>query len=325
MAALFDDPDGEHPLPRSTRLVAERLQWMIVARELPHVAAVPQGADIMGGEKVDVPDPDRLSADVRRYSIGRQRVADLGEKRTARVATRLGLIAYRALLPGGSALQWLAKVAMMLAKPLLMAVVFAFAAPIRAATVGFLASAAVSLTAPGAAALFLGRPSPAEWLPVLDFSGAPVGPAGLLTALLAVAFAGWLGWQLAGRLRLPPGVGRWVPAVLVAVVLVGAGLGLFATGFRLGPIGLAVVGVVLTWLATFAYHASARVAAAAVTAVSFAAVMAVAVPTGGGWILAVFLVSAYLHMVLMGTVEVLPPRPRPLLRSSRGTPAAAAS
>jgi patatin-related protein len=332
LEALFRDPDADRPLPLTTRLVLERLQWMIVARELPYVATVPQGADILGGEQAAVPDPARLSADVRRYSIGRQRVADLGEQRRAIIATRFALIGYRAVLPGGGALQWLAKVVLMLAKPLLMAIVFGFAAPTRAALVGFLVSAATSLTAPGGAARFLGHQpqpappnSPAEWLPVLDFSGAPVGPTALLTVLLAIAFAGWLGWQLSGRIRLPPGVGRWVPAVLVAAVLVGVGFGLFGTGFRLGPIGLAVVGIVLTWLATFAYRAPSRVAAAAITALAFAVVMALAEPVGGGWILAVILVGAYLHMVLLGSVDVLPPPPRPLLRASRETPAAAAS
>src|SRR5205085_4371883 len=54
--ALFQDPTGDHELPQTTRLVLERLQWTIAAREIPFVAAVHNGADPMGGEKVAVAD-----------------------------------------------------------------------------------------------------------------------------------------------------------------------------------------------------------------------------------------------------------------------------
>lgn len=325
VAALFADQAGGHSLPRTTRLLIERLQWTVVARELPYVATVPRGADIMGGdvmsgEQAAVPDPTRLAADVRRYSVGRQRVADLGEQRTARMATRFGLLGYRAVLPGGGLLQWLEKAAMIVAKPLLMAIVFAVAAPTRAALTGFLAAAAVSLTRPGDGAL-PGRPpgsgGAADWLPLLSFSGGSFGPTVLLAVVLTVVFAAWLGWQLACRIPRPAGVDRRVLAVVIAIAVLAVVFLVSATGFRLGPIGLAAAGVLLTWLATLAYRAPSRAAAVAVTAVSFALVMAVASPAGGGWILAVLLLAAYLHMVLLGTVDVLPPRPQPLRHGSR--------
>jgi patatin-related protein len=315
LAALFRDPDGDHTLPRATQTVLERLQWTIAARELPYVTLVNEGADLMGGEKAPVPTPDTLAAEVPRYSVGKQRLSSLGEKRMATMGTRFGLIGFRALLPGGSGLKWLGKAAMLLLKPLVLAVVFAFTAPTRAATLAFLGTTAVALTGSQAAA-----DSGKGWTTALDFSGVSFGPGVVVATVLSILSAGWLGWQLSNRIPRTVTVDRRVAAAVIAVVVLAVELWVYSTGFRLGPIGLAVVGVVLTWFATFVYRTPARGAAVVLTAAAFAVVTAVASPAGGGWILAVLILSAYLHMVLLGSVDVLPPRPRPRDSATKETP-----
>jgi patatin-related protein len=376
--ALFANPDDEHPLTETRGLLTERLQWTIAAEEVPFVATVASGADPRGGGESATPTPTQLTGEVERYDVGRQRFADLGERRTLSMSTRFGLLAYRAARPSGrGVLQWLGRRAMTLVKPLLMAVVFAVAAPRRAALLGFLAASAVAFTGVGAATPGMqfmsseqyeasfgfgereyaglsdgdgaahfgtavgGDPdalqglcpqstpdevvmcavttqdsgwsggSSADWLVVADFSGTSFGPGVLLAMVFAAVFAVWSGRRLA--YRFGRGLARWVPALFIAVVLLGAGFWLFTTGFRLGPLGLALAAALLTWPATVAYRTMARVGAVVLTLLVFLGVLWLCAPdawSGGIWIALATALAGYAHMVLLGTVDVLAPRPR---------------
>ncbi|MCI2417734.1 patatin-like protein [Saccharopolyspora sp. K220] len=357
--ALFRDPDDEHPLTETRRLLTERLQWTIAAEEIPFVATVAPGADPSGGAAPPMPAPAQLSGEVERYDIGRQRLTDLGEQRTLSMGTRFGLLAYRAARPSGRGmLPWLGRRAMTLIKPLLMVAVFAFAAPRRAALLGFLAASAVAFTGVGLSSPMpgmqffsaeqhyagLGYPdspapavdaewcpesgsdeivacavsttgfgtsAPGDWLVVANFSGASFGPGVLLAMLFAIAFAVWSGRRL--TYRLGRGLARWLPAAFVALVLLAAEFWLFTTGFRLGPLGLALVAGLLTWPATVAYRPIARVGAVVLTLLVFGGVLWWSEPdgwTGGGWIVLATVLAAYAHMILLGTIDVLAPRPR---------------
>ena len=311
--ALFQRPDDEHPLIETRRVLTERLHWTIAAREIPVVSAVAMGAAPQTREEVPASDPHALQSDVRKYSVGQQRVADLGEQRTASIATRLALIGYRAARPGrGSVLKLLARVGMTILKPLLLAVAFTCAAPTRAAVVAFAAATAVAFTGSGVVpayryAAYTYPDQGTGWWQVADLSGS--GVQSVFAAVLAVVFAAWLGWQLAGRLSRGRGLARWLAALFATAVLLAAGYGLLGIGFRLGPLGLALVAVALTWLATFAYRTAGRVAATVVTAAAFALVISLS--TSPGWIPSAVLVSAYAHMLLTSSVDVLRPRPRP--------------
>lgn len=367
--ALFANPDDEHALTETRRLLTERLQWTIAAREVPFVASVSPGADPNGGGKPPLPAPAQLSSQVERYDVGRQRFADLGEPRALSMATRFGLLAYRAARPSGrGVLPWFGRRAMTLIKPLLMAIVYAVAAPRRAALLGFLAASAVTFTgiglgslpgaqilsaeqhesafqssfvvsagpfAPGAAEAPMLAPAvacpesgtgsdvacadsfgwfggvPGNWLVVADFSGTSFGAGALLAMLFTVVFAVWSGWRLAHRFGR--GLARWLPSAFIAAALLAAEFWLFTTGFRLGPLGLALVAALLTWPAAVAYRSAARVGASVLTLLVFVGVLWLCEPnafSGGGWIVLSTGFTAYAHMALVGIVDVLAPRPR---------------
>lgn len=323
LEVLFRNPDNEQPLAETTKMLTARLQWTIVAGELPVVSAVESGADPEGGAEEPVAEPEALPARVQRYSVGRQRFSDLDEHRRASMATRFGLLSYRAARPSGwGILPILGKLGMTLIKPLLLTVLFAVAAPSRAAGVAFFAVTAVAFTGaddswylPPLALYGQGR-----FGDLPDLYGFTSAGAMLVTGVLLTGLAVWLGWQLVGRGR---GAARWIPAVLIALVLLAADFWLFTSGFRLEPVGLGLVAVALTWAATFGYRAAGRVAATLVTAAAFFVTryLLSAAPvlshfispflSGVGWICTFLLVTAYAHVLLLGTAAVLRPRPRP--------------
>ena len=341
---LFAEPGDEHPLTETRKLLTERLQWTIAAREIPFVATVRAGADPAGGAETTTPSPDELTRGVEKYRVGRERLADLGEHRTAALATRFGLLAYRTARPDGPGMPArLGRWALTLLKPLLLAVVFAFAAPKRAALVAFLAASAAAFTGMGASApgmQFLSQEqetisaictSPSQYesgfcappeagtsatavgfadtdpFTLFDFSATAFGDGVLVAMVLAIVFAVWLGRALLGHGR---GLVRWLPGLVIAAVLLGAEFWLWTTGFRLGPLGLALVAAALTWPAALAYRTGARAAAVALTLVVFAAMVWLCGTWGGGWIAAAVVVGAYAHVILLATVDVLRPRPR---------------
>ena len=218
------------------------------------------------------------------------------------------------------------------------------AAPTRAALLAYLSVAAVTLTGPGPvrptdgssgvltatayavsgageAVTFgwFGYGPPDRWVVYYFTRDWAPDVVLLLTALLSAAFAVWLGLRVARRLG--SGLARWAPGLVVALALLAAQTWIFTTGFRLGPLGLGIVATLLTWPFTVAYRVGARVASVVLTAVVFLAVLALYghdnvlgladVAFGdSGWVVAATAVVAYAHMVLLGTIAVLPPRPR---------------
>ncbi|GAB3284685.1 patatin-like protein [Parasphingorhabdus pacifica] len=358
--AMFERPEDVHPLPRTREVVTERLHWTIAAGEIPFVEGVEIGADPNGGAASTPAIPDRLARSVKNYSVGRQRLVDLGEQRTATMATRLGLLACRAVQPRGhSLLEWFGRLGMLVAKPLLAALVLAVSAPRRVAAVAFLAAVVCTLAGASAATSGLGfdpavasepgtgQPStvavsgqdtggsgcPPDAFGQADRACHPTGPAavgesaaagesvgtasvfdfsgtsgaGFYVAFpLSVVFAVWLSWALIGRGR---GLARWLPAALLAAVLLAGLVGAVLSGFRLGAFGMLEAAVVLTWLATFAYRYAGRFAATALTAVVFGAVLLGY--SGPHWLVVATVATAYAQMALVGSVDVLRPRPRP--------------
>ncbi|MGW0890546.1 patatin-like protein [Saccharopolyspora sp. NPDC002578] len=358
LAAMFADPVDEHPLTETKALVVERLHWTIAAQELPFVATVATGADPGEPRLPDIPEPQRLTRDVRRYAVGRQRVEDLGEPRLASVATRSALLAYRAVRPGtAGVLRLLGRVAMTVVKPVLLLVVLAVAAPRRVALVLFLGAGAVVLSgvapvgAPYAQEYSLtcpaGRPPPdATMSCLLNEPATAIGAriavvppdssavsvlrpftydpfvinVGVLLALLVAAVSAlWLGFRLLSRGK---GLARWLPAVFIAAALTAALLWTASTGFTLGPQGLVVAAVALTWLGSLGLRPWGRAVAAAVSAVVFAGALWLAEPAVGAvaWLLPASIVAAYAHVVLLSTVDLLRPRPRPQRSEPGGRP-----
>ncbi|MBA8822955.1 patatin-related protein [Saccharopolyspora lacisalsi] len=310
--ALFERPGGRHPLTETRKVVLERLQWTIAAAEVPFVTEVSSGAAPDASPTPVAAEPNRLATDVRSYDVGRQRVDDLGERRRASTATRFALIAYRAVVPGrrGVAAS-LARCAMTVLKPVVMAVVFAFAAPLRAAAVSFAAATGVALTADSV---------PATRSVLLDLAGSSFGHGAYVAAALAVLAAPWLGWQLAGRTSRGPA--RWGVALVAAAVLIVLGYWPLSTGIRIGPVVLAALAVALTWFATLAYRPGGRIAATGLTAIVLVASLwglMAGVFSVGGWVLVSFAASAYAHMLLQSTVDVLRPRPRSERSATEGS------
>lgn len=333
--ALFAAPEDEHPLTATRGMLTERLQWTIAADEIPFVAQVSPGADPSAGgagATEPSPDPDRLTEQVRSYDIGAQRFDDLGERRALGMATRLGLVGYRAARPTGRGpLPLLGRAAMVLLKPLLLLLAFAAAAPKRAAAVGLAAAGSTAFAGAnvsGLRTLHVGfgtsarsraelRGAPTEVL--FDPSGLPGGLGNGLAAVVALCCAVWLGSRLARAAGT--GVRRWVPAVAFGLVVGAAGYALSATGWRLAPPLLIVIAVLLTWSSAVAWRPGARLGAAALTGAVFVLVLRAVdahllsrpddlLGAATGWLAVATLITACLQAVLASVFDVLPPRPR---------------
>ncbi|WP_233576299.1 patatin-like protein [Saccharopolyspora rhizosphaerae] len=329
--ALFAAPEDRHTLVETRALLTERLQWTIAATEVPHVESVPPGADPSPGEPPAPAPPTELSRAVESFDVGRERVRDLGERRLLSMATRVGLLAQRAVRPQGpGALRWLGRVAVSLVKPLLMLVVHAVAAPARTALLGFAAATTVTLTTSGTAsvpgflpgdcplgAMCSGSGSDTQWWSLGELAPASTTAWTPGAALLAVVFAVWAGRRLARRFGT--GFARWVPALGIAAALLAAAFALHHTGLRLGLLGVVLVATVLTWPAAVAYRTSARILAVALTLLVGIAALGMGAdvePEVGTWLPLAGLALVCAHSVLQSCVDVLPPRPRPSRRKS---------
>lgn len=131
------DPD------KLRRALCERLQRQILADELPVVSAAPASGI----------DAERAAAGMtpETYSIGRQQLADLSERRRTRVGMRLALITHAALRPGGSGPgAVLSRSALTIAKPFLLFAVFAVLAPARTFLALAVTAASIQATVAGA-------------------------------------------------------------------------------------------------------------------------------------------------------------------------------
>ncbi|MFC7343174.1 patatin-like protein [Saccharopolyspora griseoalba] len=298
LAALFAGSAEGEPLPRTRALLTERLQWTIAAAEIPYVESVSTGADVAGGGETEVPAPAELSRAVESFDVGRQRVSDLGEPRRLSIATRLGLLAYRAIRPRGRGVAaWIGRRAMTALKPLYLLLAFAVAAPTRAAVLGFTGAAAGTLAGPPVDGL-----AP---LPLLGGAGPP-HPVQLVGLALVLLLAAWAGHRLTSRLG--EGAVRLGAALLVGAVLAGSTTALVAAGLHLGPLTIAVLAAVLTHAAAPAYRPGARLGASALTLALFAVLHLLAPHLP---LLLVVLATAYAQTTYATTFDVLPPRPRP--------------
>ncbi|MEU6130585.1 patatin-like protein [Saccharopolyspora sp. NPDC047091] len=364
LAAMFADPVDEHPLTRTKELVVERLHWTIAAQEVPFVATVAPGADPGEPALPDVPEPEPLAREVRRYSVGRERVADLGEPRLASIATRAGLVAYRAVRPGtAGVLRLLGRVATTVVKPVLLLAVLAVAAPRRVALAALLGAAAVVLSGvapvaggalftrevslscpaglpagpdgttyctgwyPGASAgdrIVVLPPDSSTAVALRPFTFDPFQMnAGVLLALVVVAVSAlWLGFRLLSRGR---GAARWLPAGITAVVVTAAVAWVAQTGLTLGPQGLALTAVAVNFLLSLGLRPWGRAVAALLSAAVFGTALWLVDPAVGevGWLVPTAIAAAYAHMVLLSTVDLLRPRPRPERTADRTGPASA--
>ncbi|SFT74455.1 patatin-related protein [Actinopolyspora lacussalsi subsp. righensis] len=342
LEALFANPTDEHPLTVTRRAVVERLQWTVVAEEIPFVAAVGSGADPNAGDARAVRDPELLDQQVRAYDVGKQRPSDLEERRMASLATRCALLAHRALLPGWRGFRRsLATASMIVLKPLSMLLAFALAAPRRAALGTALSGTAVALTefmrspvigslssgelsndesaSPGANEFAFITMSEARrieelqtwrWLHVVEMSDSWPGAVGWIAALLAVVAALRWGWlKTSGTAALTRALSGLAAAGLLAAV----GCWLFGLGVRLGPLGLTLVGAAVTWYAAFALRTAGRVGATVLSAVIPGLLLIPALLQNWSvsfWLLAALLLTAWGQTMLLSIADVLEPRPR---------------
>lgn len=340
LRALFDAPDSEHPLTETRRAVTERLHWTIAAEELPFVESVAPGVDPAADDVPSESDPTRLREGVERYAVGRQRWRDLDERRLATVATRFVLLAHRASLPTGSGpLSLLTRFGATLLKPVLLVLTLAVVAPTRAALAGFVGATGVALTGFGeefvrvpAGTVAAEAAERTADVPVESFTASAVVPpaqrapewagfvqlasygvAALVPALLALVCAGWFGWRIASRFAGNSGVRRWLLAAAVTAVLGLVGGLLPILGGELAPAGCTVAVMFAVHLATFGYRPGGRVLATGLTAAVLIAAMWVCAAFGfspATWLVLGLVATAYAHVVLLGSVDVLPPRPR---------------
>ncbi|WP_258174777.1 patatin-like protein [Actinopolyspora mortivallis] len=311
--ALFANPHEGHALSETRAAVTERLQWTVVAEELPFVEAVRSGADPFADEVPPTRDPGRLETAVRNYDVGRQRREDLAEDRMASVALRFTLVAHRALLPPWNGFRTaLAALGATVAKPLILLVAFGMAAPRRAAVCVGSGAAAVALGDFGRSASGADGEGFWDWMRIYETSADPPGVLGVLAVPLALLAAVRWGW-----LRIPRASGRgarWLGGLTAGGLLLALGPWLLGSGVRLGPLGVLMVAVWITWYGGFALRRGGRVAATVLTTVVFGAVLATAVAAGwspSDWLLWSALGTVVGQTLLLSTVDVLPARPRP--------------
>ncbi|GGM42759.1 hypothetical protein GCM10012275_12110 [Longimycelium tulufanense] len=310
LRALFEQPDGDHPLTETKASLTERIHWGIAAVELPYVGAVGLGSDPEPIRPAPEP-PEPLRAAVQRYEVSRQRLPDLGEGRLTRMGMRLGLVAYRAVKPDGwTPLPVAVRVAMTGTKPLWLTTMLALTAPERLLFV--VATALATLLGTGWSNADIGS----AWSPLLlVFSGeqtqwdawrAVIAVLAVVTGVLALA---------RGRLVLPrrvPTGGRRRPvwfAFLAVVVIILGFLGAF-WDLVLGPLAVTVVAGVLTWIAAFWMRGWARVMAVLGvlgTYLGGALVLSGLGVPAGWWLVIASVAASYVVSVLVSVVDVLPP------------------
>lgn len=347
--ALFASPEGDHSLEETKKALSERLHWTIAATEVPYVTSVSPAAETVDEGAPSVCQPQRLAEDVRDYAVGRQRLGDLGLRRLATVATRFSLLAYRAALPAKQGVfNRLGRIALTVLKPLLMAIVFAFAAPRRAASVAFLAATSVAFS--GLAGFRFAEPAPSSSLAspfprgvaassrgvaeessgwsLYTFAGGSIEVSTLLLMVVVAVFAVWLCHQFVAMLGEVTGgrIGRWVSALILAGALIAVELLALFSGFRLRPLGLLLVALALTAFATVAYRLAGRLIATLVTAVtglcfagatvvltlwwpSFSLWLLSSPVLGDAWVLLGVAAIGYAQTLLLATVDVLRPPP----------------
>ena len=197
--ALFARPNDLHLLPGTRQVLARRLQWDVLAAELPQVEATGEDPPALGASAapqppLTKPDDERLG----RYAVGIQSVYDLSERRVAAIGMRLALVALRAVKPngrpGGDA-TGVARLRAVVArgallgllsalKPLYLVLAFTLAAPRRARLV--LAIFGAGLAGPI-------KRRPAQWPGWPWRTGWPVVTMAVWAVVLALALglAGW--------------------------------------------------------------------------------------------------------------------------------------
>jgi patatin-related protein len=156
IAAAEDHPDPAAWTAAVTALcngASERIQWEIVASELPVVAGV--GHEPPSQVPRVEPRPfDDVVAEVRAYDVGRQQVRHLGDARRLRICLRLALVAFGVLRPDGKGATAVAgRCAVSAFKPLYLALVMVAASPRRGLFVAAAALASLQATywrSPGA-------------------------------------------------------------------------------------------------------------------------------------------------------------------------------
>ncbi|NHD17951.1 MULTISPECIES: patatin-like protein [unclassified Actinopolyspora] len=307
LEALFASPADEHPLTATRAAVTERLQWTVVAEELPFVEAVDSGADPTAGDVPIRRDPRALDSAVRNYDVGKQRCADLAEDRVASMATRFTLLAHRALLPRWRGFRGvLAALAVTVAKPVLLLIAFGLAAPRRTAICVMTGAAATVLA--GTAE----RDGTWAWLRLYELSDAGVGMVGGAAAALAVLAAARWGWLSVPRSG--SSATRWLGGLVAGGLFAAVGYWALGAGPRLGPLGVLVVAVWIVWYASFALRKGGRTAATVLALVSFGTTLGVAVAfdwSVPGWMVLAAVTAAWAQTLLLSIADVLRPRPRP--------------
>ena len=97
-----------------------------------------------------------------------------------------------------------------------------------------------------------------------------------------------------------------------AAVLTAVPVGIATAGVQFAPSGVVVLAALLTGLAAVGYRPLGRVLAAVLSAVVFGAVSWWVRPgLDPSWLLPAAVLTAYAQVVLLSTVDLLRPRPRP--------------
>lgn len=304
--ALYAHPDREHPLWACVDAITERLQWGILAEELPFVRAVNVGSHTGHVQQSPAPTPEMLSQVVDRYDVGGQNLRDLSEHRIGRIATRLAFVGYRTIQPGSST-WWrvVSRAALAVVKPWLILTTLILAAP-RRTVLAFGVGLAGAL--------------PGVWAPRENWSLVPlIGdvqgtvwdvPRWILSILAVGLGIIAITQAVIGYRRRRAGVLEPVATVLWLIV----GFVMTALDVRLGAIPVALCAIGALWLASFWTRPRARLAVTAVggvggylaTAVLFAGLEW----TVGWWTAVAPVVMLYVVTGLASVFPVFAPQPR---------------